>query len=121
MFQSLLDQANKDAATIQAKDLKIQALVLELSLLRRVRYGAKSEVCPAFRKTCLRKRMVKTSAHWKKNLPTLPGRAQNHCHQTQTSPRRPPTFAGTPAAHRTSPFARILYLWPMRQSVSENW
>jgi len=43
MVQSLLDQVKTDAATIQAKDLKIQALVLELSLLRRMRYGARSE------------------------------------------------------------------------------
>ena len=50
MVQSLLDQANKDAATIRAKDLKIQALVLELSLLRRMRYGAKSEVLSGIQK-----------------------------------------------------------------------
>ncbi len=40
LIQSLLDQSKKD---IEAKDLKIQALVLELAHLRRIRYGAKNE------------------------------------------------------------------------------
>lgn len=51
LIQALLDQAKQDAAValqakeaeIQFKDLKIQALTLELSLLRRTRYGVKSE------------------------------------------------------------------------------
>jgi transposase len=47
MIQSLLDQAKQDAATyastLQAKDLKIQALILELAHLRRLRYGVKNE------------------------------------------------------------------------------
>jgi transposase len=37
---ALLDQAQKE---LQAKDIKIQALTLELAYLRRTRYGAKSE------------------------------------------------------------------------------
>jgi hypothetical protein len=45
--QSLLDQAKKEAeqyeTDIQAKDLKIQALILELAHLRRLRYGVKNE------------------------------------------------------------------------------
>ena len=36
----LLDQAQKE---LQAKDIKIQALTMELAYLRRIRYGAKSE------------------------------------------------------------------------------
>ena len=50
LIQALLDQVKKDAETlqanhidIQAKDLKIQALILELAHLRRIRYGVKSE------------------------------------------------------------------------------
>jgi len=44
LIQSLLDQAKKETeADIQAKDLKIQALILELSHLRRIRYGVKNE------------------------------------------------------------------------------
>ena len=50
MVQSLLEQVKTDAATIQAKDLKIQALVLELSLLRRMRYGVKSEALSGIQK-----------------------------------------------------------------------
>jgi hypothetical protein len=43
LVQSLLDQAKKETekyyeADIQAKDLKIQALILELAHLRRIRY-----------------------------------------------------------------------------------
>lgn len=43
LVQSLLDQVKKDAETIRAKDLKIQALILELAHLRRLRYGVKNE------------------------------------------------------------------------------
>ncbi len=43
LVQALLDQVKKDAETLQAKDLKIQALILELAHLRRLRYGVKNE------------------------------------------------------------------------------
>ena len=47
LVQALLDQVKKDTekyeTDIQAKDLKIQALILELAHLRRIRYGIKSE------------------------------------------------------------------------------
>ena len=47
LVQSLLDQVKKEAekygTDIQAKDLKIQALILELAHLRRLRYGVKNE------------------------------------------------------------------------------
>jgi transposase len=47
LVQALLDQVKKEAekyeTDIQAKDLKIQALILELAHLRRFRYGVKSE------------------------------------------------------------------------------
>jgi transposase len=43
VVQALLEQAQRDAETIRAKDLKIQALTLELAHIRRMRYGVKSE------------------------------------------------------------------------------
>ena len=47
LVQTLLDQVKKEAekyeTDIQAKDLKIQALILELAHLRRLRYGVKNE------------------------------------------------------------------------------
>ena len=47
LVQALLDQVKMEAEKceldIQAKDLKIQALILELAHLRRFRYGVKSE------------------------------------------------------------------------------
>jgi len=53
VVQLLLDQAKQDADTLQAKeaeiqfkDLKIQALTLELSVLRRTRFSVKSESLP---------------------------------------------------------------------------
>jgi len=46
MIQKLLDQTGRDAKTIQAKDLKIEALTHELAQLRRIRFGAKSEILP---------------------------------------------------------------------------
>ena len=43
IIQTLLDQAQKDTAELYAKDLKIQALILELAMLRRMRFGTSSE------------------------------------------------------------------------------
>ena len=47
LVQSLLDQTKKEAekyeTDIQAKDLKTQALILELAHFRRFRYGVKNE------------------------------------------------------------------------------
>jgi transposase len=61
VVQALLDQVKKDAekyeTDIQAKDLKIQALILELAHLRRIRYGVKNEALSGlqrdlFEETC---------------------------------------------------------------------
>ena len=57
LIQSLLDQVKKDAETLQANDLKIQALILELAHLRRIRYGVKNEALSSiqsdlFEETC---------------------------------------------------------------------
>jgi len=57
LVQSLLDQVKKDAENLQAKDLKIQALILELAHLRRLRYGVKTEALSSlqrdlFEETC---------------------------------------------------------------------
>jgi len=57
LVQALLDQVKKDAETLQAKDLKIQALILELAHLRRLRYGVKNEALSGlqrdlFEETC---------------------------------------------------------------------
>ena len=61
LVQALLDQAKKEAdkyeTDIQAKDLKIQALILELAHLRRLRYGVKNEALSGlqrdlFEETC---------------------------------------------------------------------
>jgi transposase len=62
LVQLLLDQVKKEEAEkyetdIQAKDLKIQALILELAHLRRLRYGIKNEALSGiqrdlFEETC---------------------------------------------------------------------
>jgi hypothetical protein len=61
LVQALLDQVKKEAekykTDIQAKDLKIQALILELAHLRRLRYGVKNEALSSlqrdlFEETC---------------------------------------------------------------------
>jgi hypothetical protein len=44
LIQALLDQAERDAKAIQAKDIKIEALTHELAHIRRIRYGVKSEI-----------------------------------------------------------------------------
>jgi transposase len=61
LVQALLDQVKKEAmkyeTDIHAKDLKIQALILELAHLRRLRYGIKNEALSSlqrdlFEETC---------------------------------------------------------------------
>lgn len=62
LVHSLLEQANKDTekkyqADLHAKDLKIQALILELAHLRRLRFGVKNEALSTlqrdlFQETC---------------------------------------------------------------------
>jgi hypothetical protein len=79
-----LDQVKKEAEKyetgIQAKDLKIQALILELAHLRRLRYGVKTEVLSSlqrdlFEETCnetLRRLWPKSSRPMNKPVPPLP-------------------------------------------------
>jgi hypothetical protein len=43
LLERLLEQTRRDAATIKAANLKIQALTLELAHHRRIRFGNKSE------------------------------------------------------------------------------
>lgn len=50
MVLALLEQAKKDAALLQSKEDKIQALTYELSHLRRTRYGVKSEALSQLQK-----------------------------------------------------------------------
>jgi transposase len=43
LIQSLIEQAERDAKTIQAKDVKIEALIFELAYYKRIRFSTKSE------------------------------------------------------------------------------
>ncbi len=43
LVQALLEQVERDAKAIQAKDLKIEALTYELAYYKRIRFSAKSE------------------------------------------------------------------------------
>jgi transposase len=59
LVQSLLEQAKTESAKyyeadLHAKDLKIQALILELAHLRRIRYGVKSEALSSLQRDLLR-------------------------------------------------------------------
>jgi len=92
LVQALLDQVKKDAETLQAKDidihakdLKIQALILELAHLRRLRYGVKNEALSSvqrdlFEETC------------NEDIATLVAeveQAEEHAGSTATKPTRP--------------------------------
>ena len=61
LVQALLDQVKKDAETLQAKDLKIQALILELAHLRRLLYGVKNEALSGLQGICSMNPAMKTS------------------------------------------------------------
>jgi hypothetical protein len=102
LLQALLDQVKKDAETIQAntidiqsKDLKIQALILELAHLRRLRYGVKNEALSGlqrdlFEETC------------NEDIAALEAEVEQ-AGATVTKPKRPPrgssAFACASAAH----------------------
>jgi len=65
LVQSLLDQVKKEAekyeTDLQAKDLKIQALILELAHLRRLRYGVKTEALSSLQRDLFEEPATKTS------------------------------------------------------------
>ncbi len=43
LIQSLVEQAERDAKLIHAKDVKIEALTFELAYYKRIRFATKSE------------------------------------------------------------------------------
>jgi len=43
LIQALIEQAERDAKTIQAKEVKIEALTFELASYKRIRFSTKSE------------------------------------------------------------------------------
>lgn len=86
MVQSLLDQVKTDAATIQAKDLKIQALVLELSLLRRMRYGARSEALSQIQRDLFEEAFAEDLASLEAKLEDITDETPQ---TTVTKPKRP--------------------------------
>jgi transposase len=95
LVQALLDQVKMDAETLQAKDLKIQALILELAHLRRLRYGIKNEALSGiqrdlFEETCT------------EDIAELVAEVEQAEAQAVTKPKRPrgsSAFASASAAH----------------------
>ena len=86
LIHALLDQAQNEAkkyeTDIQAKDLKIQALILELAHLRRIRYGVKNETLSGlqrdlFEETCT------------EDIAALMAEVEQVADSTDTKPKRP--------------------------------
>jgi hypothetical protein len=55
LVQSLLDQVKKDAENLQAKDLKIQALILELAHLLSIATSARNMLAATVKPSRLRR------------------------------------------------------------------
>jgi transposase len=90
MIQSLLDQAKQEAeiyeSTLQAKDLKIQALILELAHLRRLRYGVKNEALSGIQKDLFEEACGEDLAALEAKIEEL---ADEEPRTTVTKPKRP--------------------------------
>ena len=90
MIQSLLDQAKQEAetyeSTLQAKDLKIQALILELAHLRRLRYGVKNEALSGIQKDLFEEACDEDLGALEAKIEEL---ADQEPHTTVTKPKRP--------------------------------
>lgn len=90
MVQSLLDQAKNEAetyeSTLQAKDLKIQALVLELAHLRRLRYGVKNEALSGIQKDLFEEACDEDLGALEAKIEEL---ADEEARTTVTKPKRP--------------------------------
>ena len=90
LIQSLLDQAKQEAetyeSTLQAKDLKIQALILELAHLRRLRYGVKNEALSGIQKDLFEEACAEDLAALEAKIEEL---ADEEPRTTVTKPKRP--------------------------------
>lgn len=86
LVQSLLDQVKKDAETLQAKDLKIQALILELAHLRRIRYGVKSEALSSVQRDLFEETCIEDIAALQAEVEQTEG---DHADPSVTKPKRP--------------------------------
>ena len=92
LVQALLDQVRMDAETIQAnavdsqaKDLKIQALILELAHLRRLRYGVKNEALSSSQRDLFEETCTEDIAALEAEV----GRVDGQAGATVTQPKRP--------------------------------
>jgi len=89
LVQSLLDQVKKEAekyeTDIQTKDLKIQALILELAHLRRLRYGVKTEALSSLQRDLFEETCNEDIAA----LMTEVEQADEQAGSTATKPKRP--------------------------------
>ncbi len=90
LVQLLLDEVKKEAAEkyetdIQAKDLKIQALILELAHLRRLRYGVKSEALSGLQRDLFEESSNEDIAALEAEVE----QADDQAGSTATKPKRP--------------------------------
>ena len=90
LVQALLDQVKKEEAEkyetdIQVKDLKIQALILELAHLRRLRYGVKNEALSVVQRDLFEESCHEDIAALEAEVEQADGQAG----ATVTKPKRP--------------------------------
>jgi hypothetical protein len=115
LVQSLMDQAKKDAENLQAKDLKIQALILELAHLRRIRYGVKSEALSSVQRDLFEETCNEDIAA----LMAEVEQADQQSGSTVTKPKRP--RAGRQPLPPHLPRTGVLPMRSVRQGLGQNW
>jgi hypothetical protein len=93
VVQTLLDQAQQE---IHAQGLKIQALTMELAHLRRIRFGKKNESLSSKQLSLFEESVLADIAAVDAEIEQIDTTAKT---TAANPPRRPPTVAGSPAAH----------------------
>lgn len=116
--QSLLDQAKSETAKyyeadLHAKDLKIQALILELAHLRRIRYGVKKEALSSLQRDVLRDICNEDIAALEAEVEQI---EDDQVNATATKPKRPragrqPLPPHLPRNHHRSTDSARYYRW----------
>lgn len=120
LIQALLEQAERDAKTIQAKDLKIAALThARAGYYKRIRFSTKSEALAPLQRDVFEET-------WNTDISAIEAEAEveqlqddRPC-ETVAKPKRPRAGRRSSAAYRAPPRTGILCLRTLRQRFGQN-
>ncbi len=126
LIQALLEQAERDAKTIQAKDLKIAALThARAGYYKRIRFSTKSEALAPLQRDVFEET-------WNTDISAIEAEAEAEAEakveqlqddrpcETVAKPKRPRAGRRSSAAYRAPPRTGILCLRTLRQRFGQN-